>query len=229
MRTRTALLTLLALLAGALTLSSATSADAVADRDCSDFVSQRQAQIFFLKQGGPELDPHRLDADGDGVVCESNPCPCYRGTRLPSGAETTQGPKRLRQAARITKVSDGDTVNVKLIGGPKARVRLVGIDTPEVYGTVECGGPAASRALKRVLPVGTRVMLVSDRTQDRKDRYGRLLRYVMKAGHDMNRRQVLAGRARVYVYQHHPFERTKSYRAAQAKAKAAGRGLWGTC
>lgn len=45
----------------------------VRDRDCSDFVTQREAQAFFEAAGGPDIDPHRLDGDGDGVVCESLP------------------------------------------------------------------------------------------------------------------------------------------------------------
>ena len=43
------------------------------DRDCGDFSSQAEAQAFFVAAGGPASDPHRLDRDGDGVVCESLP------------------------------------------------------------------------------------------------------------------------------------------------------------
>ncbi|MEX2105388.1 MAG: excalibur calcium-binding domain-containing protein [Solirubrobacterales bacterium] len=43
------------------------------DRDCSDFKTQKQAQRFYKKHGGPKRDPHRLDADRDGVACESLP------------------------------------------------------------------------------------------------------------------------------------------------------------
>jgi len=53
------------------------------DKDCKDFRTQRAAQIFFLKHGGPSRDPHRLDGDNDGVACEDNPCPCYRKKHLP--------------------------------------------------------------------------------------------------------------------------------------------------
>jgi Excalibur calcium-binding domain len=53
------------------------------DKDCKDFRTQRAAQIFFLKHGGPRHDPDRLDGDNDGVACEDNPCPCYRKKRLP--------------------------------------------------------------------------------------------------------------------------------------------------
>jgi hypothetical protein len=59
------------------------------DKDCADFASQRAAQIFYLKHGGPRYDPDRLDADDDGVACEDNRCPCYRGTRLPRRADAT--------------------------------------------------------------------------------------------------------------------------------------------
>ena len=43
------------------------------DRDCSDFATQAEAQRFFEATGGPQSDPHHLDGDGDGVVCESLP------------------------------------------------------------------------------------------------------------------------------------------------------------
>ena len=126
-------------------------------------------------------------------------------------------------------MSDGDTINVKVIGGRKARVRLLGIDTPEVFDTVECGGPEASAAMKEMLPEGSRVVLVSDPTQARKDVYGRLLRYVLFDGTDLNRRQVWLGNATVYVYRHNPFQRVRSYRLAQRQAKNAPRGIWATC
>jgi len=56
---------------------------AARDRDCADFASQRAAQIFYIKHGGPRYDPHRLDGDDDGIACEDNPCPCYYRTHLP--------------------------------------------------------------------------------------------------------------------------------------------------
>lgn len=39
------------------------------DRDCSDFRSWAEAQRFYEEQGPG--DPHRLDADNDGIACES--------------------------------------------------------------------------------------------------------------------------------------------------------------
>lgn len=222
---RTVLLALLGLVTGLLVGLSAPAAHA-ADKDCGDFATQKAAQDFFLANGGPSSDPHGLDHDGDGVACESNPCPCSSSTT--GGGGTTTKPT-IKQRARVLRVVDGDTVKVKIVGGRRRTVRLIGIDTPEVYGTQECGGPRASRSMKRMLPRGTRVRLVSDPTQDRVDRYGRLLRYVMKNGKDMNRRQVAKGWATLYVYDNTPFKRVKGYRTAQRRAKNAPRGVWKIC
>ena len=207
-------------------LVSPTAAHAVVDKDCGDFDNRRQAQNFFLGHGGPQNDPHRLDSDGDGKACEDLPCPCP-GSGGGGGGGTSTPVKR--QKAKVIKVTDGDTVRVNLIPGPKKDVRLIGIDTPEVYGGVECGGPAASRSAKRMLPRGTRVLLLSDPSQDLKDRYGRLLRYVHKGKTDVNLKQVVRGHARVYVYNSNPFKRVKSYRGAQRTAKRLDRGMWGHC
>ena len=47
------------------------------DANCSDFSSQAAAQNYYNNQGGVSGgDPDGLDADHDGVACESNPCPC---------------------------------------------------------------------------------------------------------------------------------------------------------
>jgi excalibur calcium-binding domain-containing protein len=80
---RKALLTASACAIAALLLAALPAPASAADKDCKDFATQRAAQIFFLKHGGPRRDPDRLDADHDGVACEDNPCPCYRKKHLP--------------------------------------------------------------------------------------------------------------------------------------------------
>lgn len=72
---------------------------------------------------------------------------------------------------RIDHVTDGDTVVLR--NGQK--VRLVQIDTPEVYFGTECYGPQASATTKRLLPEGVRVRLLPEPATDRIDDYGRLL------------------------------------------------------
>jgi micrococcal nuclease len=73
------------------------------------------------------------------------------------------------------------------------------------------------------------VTLTTDPTQDRTDRYGRLLAYVkVDSGRDLALEQIRAGWGMAYVYEK-PFERFASYDAAQAAAKGASRGIWGAC
>jgi hypothetical protein len=57
--------------ASAIAIAFAASPASARDRDCSDFSSWRAAQKFYKRHGGPKYDPHRLDADHDGIACES--------------------------------------------------------------------------------------------------------------------------------------------------------------
>lgn len=41
--------------------------------NCDDFETRQKAQNIFDSCGGTENDIHRLDNDGDGIVCESLP------------------------------------------------------------------------------------------------------------------------------------------------------------
>ena len=122
---------------------------------------------------------------------------------------------------------DGDTI--ELTNGQ--RVRLVQIDTPEVYSGYECYGRQASTAAKRLLPVGTRVRLQAEPAGDSIDRYGRLLRYVIRAGDglNVNLRLVALGAAAPWFYDG---ERGRYFLTLQALAKSARAqrlGLWGAC
>lgn len=216
-----------ALVAGIFTLIGAAPATAIIDKDCSDFDTQAQAQNFFLNND-PASDPHLLDADGDGIACETLPCPCSTQTGGGGGGGSTTA--TIRQHGRVTHVVDGDTVDVRLhTSGLVKRVRMIGIDTPE-YSPSECGHERATQTLEQMLPVGQRVVLVSDPTQAMRDRYGRLLRYVVRRdGLDTNRAQLARGMARLYIYDSNPFRRVSTYRDAQAAARNHNRGLWDTC
>jgi hypothetical protein len=91
------LLATAALVLAGLAIAALPSAAPARDRDCRDFSSQRAAQLFFIKHGGPRYDPDRLDGDDDGVACEDNPCPCYFKKHLPRRPNPGAGPAdRLR-------------------------------------------------------------------------------------------------------------------------------------
>lgn len=135
--------------------------------------------------------------------------------------------------ATVVRVIDGDTIRVEARGF-ETPVRLLGIDAPETRHPdvgEECFGAEATARLKRLLPEGARVRLETDPSQDARDRYGRLLAYVYPAGRDgpagsVNHDLVRTGHATVYVFRD-PFLRLDAFRAAQAEARRAGRGLWG--
>jgi len=126
--------------------------------------------------------------------------------------------------ARVERVVDGDTV--VLAGG--SRVRLVQIDTPEP-GTAECYSRAAGRDLRRMLPAGAVVTLEADPALDQIDRYGRLLRYVHRAGRNLNLALVRDGSATVWFYDGERGRYSGALLAAGRAARSAGRGLWGAC
>src|SRR5215472_18146352 len=115
-----------------------------------------------------------------------------------STAASASQPPAGGQLARISHVADGDTVD--LTNGDK--VRLVQIDTPEVYFTPECYGEQASAITKRLLPPGTLVRLLPEPATDSVDQYGRLLRYVIRVrdGLNVNVQLVRVGAAAPYYY-----------------------------
>jgi endonuclease/exonuclease/phosphatase family metal-dependent hydrolase len=95
-------------------------------------------------------------------------------------------------------VSDGDTVALR----NGQRVRLVQIDTPEVFFGVECYGLLASLRTKQLLQPGTRVRLFPEPVTDRVDQYGRLLRYVVcvRDGVNVNIRLACSSKGRRPVF-----------------------------
>lgn len=129
--------------------------------------------------------------------------------------------------ARVTRVIDGDTVEVSY-QGRTLDVRLIGIDTPETVHPsepVECYGRAASDFTKRSLE-GERVEIEFD--VERLDRYGRTLAYVWLDGELFNEVLVARGFAQVSTYPPN-VKYVDLFLAAQRQARSRDRGLWGEC
>jgi endonuclease YncB( thermonuclease family) len=125
---------------------------------------------------------------------------------------------------KVTRVVDGDTLNVR-IGNRTERVRVIGIDSPE---RGDCYWAQAT-ALLRTLAGNKRVTLSGDRTQTRRDRFGRLLAYVrLPNGQDAGVRMLAGGSASVLVVGR-PFTRHARYVATENAAKRAGAGIWSRC
>ncbi len=151
---------------------------------------------------------------------------------LGAGSAPHAAPTVLR--GTVTRVVDGDTIRFRSRGFDNT-MRLIGIDTPETKRPgypVQCGGPAASAAAARLMPVGSSIRVVSDPTQDARDRYGRFLGYVYRAGRggprgSVNYALVRRGFAKTYVYGRTPFRYAGQFLAAEIAAKRARRGVWG--
>lgn len=140
-----------------------------------------------------------------------------------SADEADEASADRRGYARVTKVTDGDTIRLGGLGP----VRLIGIDTPEVYGGVECFGREASEFARRLLPLGTRVRYRVG--VEERDRYGRLLAYVwLPDGRLFNRVMVEQGYAQPLTIP--PNVRFADvFRAAARAARRARLGLWRSC
>ncbi len=133
--------------------------------------------------------------------------------------------------AVVEAVVDGDTLAVRLDGGRRERVRLLGIDTPESVKPdtpVECFAKEAAGRLRALLPARTPVRLVRD--VEERDRYGRLLAYVYRQpdGLFVNLDLVRGGYAQVLTYPPN-VTHADELRRATGEARTGARGLWGSC
>ncbi|WKZ26862.1 MAG: thermonuclease family protein [Candidatus Paceibacterota bacterium] len=137
----------------------------------------------------------------------------------------TQSPQSLPNVFIVTRVVDGDTIDVDY-NGTIERVRYIGIDTPETVDPrkpVQCFGKEASRR-NTELVLGKSVRLEKDVTD--RDAYGRLLRYVYVGDFFVNLELVKNGFAKVYTYP--PDVKYDSvFLAAQTEARNSATGLWG--
>ncbi|WP_456327058.1 thermonuclease family protein [Archaeoglobus sp.] len=136
----------------------------------------------------------------------------------------------------VLDVVDGDTIIVK-IDGKIEKVRLIGVDTPEIkanrnkpyeYDNITNltllaeWGLKAKEFAERYLD-HKNVTLEFDPLAGYRDRYGRLLAYVYINGTDFNALLLREGYARVYVTS---FKKLEYYLKLQEIAMKERRGLW---
>ncbi len=142
-------------------------------------------------------------------------------------------------AAAVVKVADGDTITVEAANGvgrgirlwpesfeARERIRLLGVDAPELPKGKERGEPGANEAKRfaeRAL-LGKTVYLAFD--HDLRDRYGRLLCYVyLEDGSLFNARLIEEGWSPAYVRYRFAFSApSASWKSRRARG---GRGCGG--
>ncbi len=125
--------------------------------------------------------------------------------------------------ATIEYVHDGDTLF--LTDGRK--VRLLGVDTPEIGEHAECYGDEATSLLRSMLPEGTHVQVLPDvRPRDQYDRS--LLLLWLDDGTFVNLELLQQGAAEAVVLEPNLLY-ADEFEAAEDAAIAADLGLWGAC
>lgn len=129
------------------------------------------------------------------------------------------------EQVRVTEVTDGDTIEISRPVSGRTEVRLIGIDTPEVYGGQQPLGPRASSFAKQRLQ-GQTVRLELGR--ERIDPYDRLLAYATVSGQDVsyNEQVLQAGLAQTAWFPPNTAHKAR-FERAQSHAREQNRGVWG--
>jgi micrococcal nuclease len=129
-------------------------------------------------------------------------------------------------SARVVAVHDGDTITVR-VGDRSEKVRLVGIDAPELnderadYQQVAVEARDAARTLLK----GKTVTLETDPRQGDRDKYQRLLRYVI-LGDGTNANEWLVRHGFARVYNRFEFVEKGRFKEDEAEAKREKLGIW---
>jgi endonuclease YncB( thermonuclease family) len=130
----------------------------------------------------------------------------------------------------VTRVRDGDSVELTIEGGQRIEVRLHGIDAPERGGKRTPGQPYADKAQDMLNRLAYRKHATLE-TLDT-DSYGRRVGFLKIASDrgpvDAGLMQVQLGMAWTYpsAIEKLPYDLRESYRYAEKIAKLKRRGLW---
>lgn len=117
----------------------------------------------------------------------------------------------------VTRVIDGDTFETE----SGETVRLIGINAPEIS---DFFGQESKQYLSKLIE-NKHVDLQTDPFSSERDRYQRLLRYIIIEGEDINLKMVSDGYA--FAYLKYNFRKAAEYEQAQIEAREANNGIWG--
>jgi len=157
-------------------------------------------------------------AEASSFLPSGRSAECSKEAFFPGNLPDPDKQPRFHQVLRVV---DGDTLEIESMG----EVRLIGVDTPELYHPlkpVQFFAREASDLVKELVS-GLSVRLEYDR--EKKDKYGRTLAYVyLPDGRCLNEEIIRRGYG--YAYTRFPFKYLMKYRQLEAQARAEGLGLW---
>jgi micrococcal nuclease len=176
-------------------------------------------QTLKITREAPLPDPVATPSASSESSPTVSPSPSALPTQAPTAPPVASpSPQVTTDTTLVTRIIDGDTFEIE--GGKK--VRLIGIDTPEVG---ECYYTEAKDRLSALI-LQKQVKMVKDVSET--DRYGRLLRYVYLEDSLVNEMMVREGYA--YASSYPPDIKNQSQlRNAQTTAKELSEGFWGAC
>lgn len=154
----------------------------------------------------------------------------------PAPEVAVSGPARPADAQALTVryVYDGDTLQLQaatpgryVTDTAKVRVRLIGIDAPEMRPTPECFGPEATDRLRSLTPPGSSVWVAPD--VDGWDKYGRRLFLVWTDDGRLVNLELVAGGFSEAIRVRPNVTYWPLLRDTARAAESARRGLWAAC
>jgi micrococcal nuclease len=122
----------------------------------------------------------------------------------------------------VTRVIDGDTL--KLSNGEK--IRLIGVDTPELHHPskpVQYFAEEAYQFVKKLIE-GQEVRLEYD--WEKKDKYGRTLAYVYRSSDGLFLNAEIVKQGYGFAYTRFPFKKLDEFRKLEQEAREKQLGLW---
>ncbi|MDX1964099.1 MAG: thermonuclease family protein [Pirellulales bacterium] len=182
----------------------------------------------------PPASPRATPPEHGGTSAKS------RGSDIPleNSREKPAVDQPAGESYQVIRVADGDTLTVRDSRNREIRVRLIGVDAPEIDHPdqnirAEPGGYEAKIFTTRAVQK-QRIRLVFDEGYEREDRYGRWLCYAYyqegATEKFLNVELVRAGWASVYDDRRRfPYSAAiyRQLKAAQSEAQSARRGIYG--
>lgn len=155
----------------------------------------------------------------------------------PLPVEETSEPYQFVSPLAVIRVYDGDTIVVRRDGWQEFKVRMKGVDSPEMNEGDAAPPEAWAQAAKdfTLTHVGIQVDLefdsdcayLDDPYEGCMDQYDRLLAYVrISTGEDLGELLLREGLAKIFRWNNEEYDRLDVYEAAVDEAQAAGKGVW---